>query len=44
MCFCLEQVTPYYDFVNSIDSDEELDLGSGSGSEGSAGSGSDRES
>ncbi|KAG0604208.1 hypothetical protein M758_10G153100 [Ceratodon purpureus] len=38
------KVSPYYDFVNSIDSDEELDLGSGSGSEGSAGSGSDRES
>ncbi|KAG0567280.1 hypothetical protein M758_7G154900 [Ceratodon purpureus] len=43
------KVTPYYDFVNSIDSDEELDLGSGSGSEGegsegSAGSGSDKES
>ncbi|XP_024396295.1 serine/threonine-protein phosphatase 7 isoform X2 [Physcomitrium patens] len=34
------KVTPYYDFVNSIDSDEELDLGSGSGSEGSCGSGS----
>jgi len=38
------KVSPYYDFVNSIDSDEELDLGSGSGSEGSAGSGSDKES
>lgn len=24
------QVSPYYDFVNAIDSDDELDLGSGS--------------
>ncbi|XP_024384403.1 serine/threonine-protein phosphatase 7 isoform X2 [Physcomitrium patens] len=37
------KVSPYYDFVNSIDSDEELDLGSGSGSEGSCGSVSDKE-
>lgn len=29
ICACL-QVSPYYDFVNVIDSDEELELGSGS--------------